>query len=98
MNKNKMNLEHAVNACIQNNANYFFRYAKRYSKRKDRIGPLRNENDELTNDIPEMCNIRNSIILYSHYPALKRLLKIHRTILLVIKSTAVKMKLYQIYY
>ena len=46
----------AVN-CIKNNANYFFRYAKRYSKRKDHIGPLRNENDELTNDIPEMCNL-----------------------------------------
>ena len=27
------------------------------SKRKDHIGPLRNENDELTNDIPEMCNL-----------------------------------------
>ena len=42
---------------IKNNANYFFRYAKQYSKRKDHIGPLRNENDELTNDIPEMCNL-----------------------------------------
>ena len=36
----------AVN-CIKNYANYFFRYAKKCSKRKDHIGPLRNENDEL---------------------------------------------------
>ena len=43
----------AVN-CIKNdaNCNYFFRYAKQYSKRKDHIGPLRNEYCELTNDIP----------------------------------------------
>ena len=37
---------------------------KKYSKRKDHIGPLRNGNDELTKDIPEICiYCWNNIIL-----------------------------------
>ena len=30
---------------------------KKCSKSKEYIGPLRNQNDELTNDISEMCNL-----------------------------------------
>ena len=43
--------------CIKSNSNYFFKYAKKHSHTILHIGPLLNELGELTNDVPEMCNL-----------------------------------------
>ena len=42
---------------IKSNSNYFFKYAKKHSHTISHIGPLLNELGELTNDVPEMCNL-----------------------------------------
>ena len=43
--------------CIKSNSNSFFKYAKKHSHTISHIGPLLNELGELTNDVPEMCNL-----------------------------------------
>ena len=43
--------------CIKSNSNYFFKYAKKHSHTISHIGPLLNELGELTNDVPEICNL-----------------------------------------
>ena len=43
--------------CIKSNSNYFFKYAKKHSHTNSHLGPLLNELSELTNDVPEMCNL-----------------------------------------
>ncbi len=42
---------------IKTDPNYFFRYAKKFSKCKNDIGPLCNANGGLVHDKNEMCNI-----------------------------------------
>ena len=42
---------------IEKNSKYFFSYIKKFSKVKSNVGPLKNENDELTADPMEMAEL-----------------------------------------
>jgi len=52
----KFKEEKAVNA-IKENSKYFFSYAKRKSKIKTNVGPLRNSNGQMTADSSEMSEV-----------------------------------------
>ena len=53
----KQNQERKATESIKNNPKFFYAYARKHSKTKSKVGPLRNRNDKLVYDKDSIANI-----------------------------------------